>query len=380
MEPLSEPTFVGIDLDGLAYNFGQLVKLVGSDRLIMAVVKADAYGHGAVPVSKKLQSLGCHLFAVSNCREGIELRQGGISRPILLLGGIGPEESGTVIQYNLTPAIFDLAGAAALNGEAQKRAGRVKIHLKLDTGMGRLGITPSDLVPFLNRLKECEYLEMEGLFTHLADADREDKGFIEEQLVLLEKALPEINRLGFFPALVHMANSAAIIDYPPTLKGVVRPGIMIYGIHPSLYMKGKVELKPVMSLVSRISFLKKVLRGTPVGYGRSFVTQRESLIASVPVGYAHGYLRALSNRAQVLLKGKRARVVGRICMDWTMVDVTEIEGVKTGDEVVLLGGDVTPWELAELAGTIPYEIVCSIGARSRRVYFQEGGNLPGNEE
>lgn len=367
---------VRIDLAALAHNFCQVVRLVGPERLILAVVKADAYGHGAVPVALTLQGLGCHFFGVSNCEEARELRAAGIIRPILLLGGLLPEECEEVLKYNLTPAIFDLKVAAHLNQEAKKAGRGVRIHLKLDTGMGRLGVLPGALTPFLEELKGLGGLEVEGLMTHLSRAEEPDKSFIQEQLALLEKSLPEMNRVGLFPTLVHAANSAAIMDYPPALKSLVRPGLMLYGAAPAKKMEGKVPLRPVMSLTSRITFIKRVPQGTPIGYGGTFITPRKSLIASVPVGYAHGYSRLYSNCARALVRGRRVPLVGRVCMDWSMLDVTDLPRAEVGDEVVLLGEQagqcIGSWELAELAHTIPYEVMCSLGPRSERVYLEAG--------
>lgn len=356
----------------MAHNFGQLTGLVGPQQQIMAVVKADAYGHGAVPVAGLLERLCCHFFGVSTLAEAVELRSAGIARPILMLGGFSACECAELVRHDLRPVVFDLEMARALDEEARKAKRRLKFHLKLDTGMGRLGIPTSRVAGFLEGLRECTNLEMEGLLTHLAQADEEDKRFSQEQLVVFEKALPEINRLGFFPQLLHLANSAAILNFPPALKTLVRPGIMLYGISPTVGMQTKADLQPVMSLSSRIMFIKEVPPGTAIGYGGTFVTSRTSLIASVPVGYAHGYFRAFSNQAQALVRGQRAPVRGRVCMDWIMLDVTEIAGVSLRDEVVLLGRqgeqEVSSWELAGWADTIPYEIMCSIGTRSARIY------------
>ena len=363
---------VKIDLSALAHNLSQ-VKHLARGRPILAVVKADAYGHGAVPISLELQKLGVPYFGVSNCREGVELRRAGVVRPIILMGGCEPGEAPAVVEHELTPVLFDLRSARALNEEAIRRGGRVLFHLKIDTGMGRLGIQPEAIATFLGEMKRMEGLEMEGLMTHFSEADAPEKDFTEMQLSLLEKAIPEVNRMGFFPRLIHAANSAALIDFPPALMSLVRPGILLYGSAPSPEMEEKLDLRPVMSLVSRISFLKRVPPGTPISYGRTFVTHRESLIASVPIGYTHGYPRSLSNRGEALVRGRRVRVVGRVCMDWTMLDVTDVTGAALGDEVVLLGRQgketITAWELATLADTIPYEIFCSVGLKGERIYI-----------
>lgn len=348
----------------------------------MAVVKADAYGHGAVKVAGVLERLGCHFFGVSTPAEGVELRGAGITRPILVLGGFSTYECAELVRHDLRPVVFDLGVARALDEEARRAGRRLEFHLKLDTGMGRLGIPASGVAGFLEGLRGCTYLEMEGLLTHLAQADEEDKSASEEQLVVFEKVLPEINRLGYFPQLLHLANSAAILDFSPTLKNLVRPGIMLYGVSPTAGMESKADLQPVMSLSARIMFIKEVAAGGTIGYGGTFVTSRTSIIASVPVGYAHGYFRAFSNRAQALVRGQRAPVVGRVCMDWTMLDVTEIPGASLGDDVVLLGRQgeqqVSSWELARWADTIPYEVVCSIGTRSPRIYISSHGLMEYN--
>jgi alanine racemase len=304
-----------VDLEALDYNYHQLRRLAPPEVKFLAVVKADAYGHGAVPVSKRLEELGTDFLGVATVKEGAELREGGVHKPILVLSGVYQEEVEAVLAYHLTPMLYRLEIAEALSAAAGKQGTKVPVHIKVDTGMGRLNIHP----PF------C-----------------------------------------------HIANSAGLVNLPSAHFTVVRPGIMLYGSYPSPSLKENISLRQVMSWKSRIADLKKVPEGYSISYGRTFVTQRPSIIAAIPVGYADGYHRLFSNRGEVLIKGKRAPVVGRVCMDWTMVDVTDLPSVEVGEEVVLMGSqlgqEITPEEMGEWMGTISYEILCAVGKRVRRIY------------
>jgi len=365
-------TTAEVDLEALAYNYHQLRQLASPSVKFLAVVKADAYGHGAIPVSKKLEELNVDFLGVATVKEGVELRNGGIKKPILVLSGVYQEELEEVLNYQLTPMVYRLEIAEALSAAASTRGKKIPIHIKVDTGMGRIGVLAEEAPAFANRVRKLGNLEIEGIASHFSTADEGDSSFAAEQLRRFSRTIEEIKRLGIDPPYRHIANSAALVNLPAAHFTLVRPGIMLYGSYPSSSLKGKVPLRQVMSWKSRIADLKKVPAGYPISYGRTFVTERPSLIAVIPVGYADGYDRLLSNRGKVLIRGGNAPVVGRICMDWTMVDVTAIRGVEVGDEVVLmgrqLGQEISPEEIGGWIGTIPYEVLCSVGKRVQRIY------------
>ena len=361
-----------IDLRALAYNYHQLRQLAPPSIKFLAVVKADAYGHGAILVSKRLEELGTDFLGVATVTEGIELRNEGIRKPILVLSGIYLEEVADVLAYQLTPVVYRLEIAEALSAMARTQGKQVPVHIKVDTGMGRIGVPFEEAPVFVNRLREFENIEIEGIASHFSTADEENSPFTKEQLKRFSQTIEEMKKLDIDPPFCHIANSAALVNLPATHFTLVRPGIMLYGSYPSSSLKDKISLRTVMSWKSRVADLKKVPEGYPISYGRTFITQRPSLIAAIPVGYADGYNRLLSNCGEVLIKGIRAPVVGRVCMDWTMVDVTDVAGVEGGDEVVLMGSqlgqEITPEELGGRIGTIPYEILCAVGKRVPRIY------------
>ena len=376
----SRPTVVEIDLAALRHNFSLVQQRVPKGCGILAVVKADAYGHGFQYVSEELEKLGVDAFAVAFLAEGVQLRMSGIYRPVLILGGVYPGEEKRCIGLNISTALFSLEQAAALDQATLeiKCYRKAKVHLKIDTGMGRLGVPYHEAPAFLAELKKFKNLELEGIFSHFASADELDEdgtAFTKLQAERFSGAVTEARRLGFAPKYVHVANSAAILASELPFCNLVRPGIVLYGALPSGDFAGAVTSKPVMRLKSRVAMLKWVDPGTSISYGRRYVASRRSLIASVPVGYADGYCRSLTNKGEALIRGQRAQVSGTVCMDWIMLDVTGIEGVAVGDEVTLLGADpmggsISAEEIAEKAGTIPYEILCGISTRRvRRVYI-----------
>ncbi|MCJ7663447.1 MAG: alanine racemase [Desulfobacterales bacterium] len=368
----SHTTTAEVDLGALVYNYHQLRRFAPASVKFLAVVKADAYGHGAIPVSKKLEELSADFLGVARVQEGVELRNGGIKKPILVLSGIYQEEVEEVLDYKLTPMIYRLEIAESLSAAAGRRGKKIPVHLKVDTGMGRIGVIAEEAPAFADRVRKFKNLEIEGIASHLSTADEGDSAFAAEQLERFSRTIEEMRRLAIDPPFCHIANSAALVNLPAAHFTLVRPGIMLYGSYPSPSLKDKVSLRQVMSWKSRIADLKKLPAGYPISYGRTFITQRPSLIAAIPVGYADGYHRLFSNRGQVLIKGMRAPVVGRVCMDWTMVDVTAITGVEVGDEVVLMGSqsghEITPEEMGGWIGTISYEILCSVGKRVSRIY------------
>ena len=376
----SRPTVVEIDLAALRHNFGLVRKKVPEGCGILAVVKADAYGHGFQYVSEELDKLGVDAFAVAFLAEGVQLRMSGIYRPVLILGGIYPGEERRCIGLNISTALYSLEQAAALDQAALeiKCYRKAKIHLKVDTGMGRLGVTWDKVPEFLEKLKQFKNLELEGIFSHFASADERDPdgiAFTKLQAERFNAAVVEARRQGYEPRYIHTANSAAILAEELPFCNLARPGIILYGAAPSSDFAADNSFLPVMKLKSRVAMLKWVEPGTSISYGRRYVAKERALIASVPVGYADGYCRSLTNKGEALIRGRRARVAGTVCMDWIMLDVTDVEGVQVGDDVILLGADpmgdcISAEELAEKAGTIPYEIMCGIATRRvRRVYI-----------
>jgi alanine racemase len=365
-------TTAEVDLGALAYNYHQLRHVASPSVKFLTVVKADAYGHGAVPVSKKLEELGTDFLGVATVKEGVELRNAGITKPILVLSGIYQEEVEDVLTYQLTPMVYRLEIAEALAATAKKQGKKIPVHIKVDTGMGRIGVLAKEAPAFVNRVRKFEHLSIEGIASHFSTADGGDSSFAAEQLQRFTRTLEEMKKVDIDPPFCHIANSAALVNLPAARFTLVRPGIMLYGAYPSPSLKDRVSLRQVMSWKSLVADLKKVPEGSPISYGRTFITQRPSLIAAIPVGYADGYNRLFSNRGEILIKGTRAPVVGRVCMDWTMVDVTDIPGVAVGDEVVLMGSqlgqEITAEELGERIGTISYEILCSVGKRVPRIY------------
>jgi alanine racemase len=366
------PTTAEVDLGALAYNYHQLRQCALPTVKFLTVVKADAYGHGAIPVSKRLEELGADFLGVATVAEGAELRNAGVKKPILVLSGIYQEEVEDVLTYKLTPMVYRLEIAEALSATAQKQGTKIPVHIKVDTGMGRIGVPAKEAPAFASRLRKFENLEIEGIASHFATADGGNSSFAEEQLQSFTQALEEMKKLDIDPPFCHIANSAALVNLPAAHFTLVRPGIMLYGAYPSSSLKERVSLRQVMLWKSLVADLKNLPEGSPISYGRTFITRRPSLIAAIPVGYADGYNRLFSNRGEVLIKGTRAPVVGRVCMDWTMVDVTDIPGVAVGDNVVLMGSqlgqEITAEELGERIGTISYEILCSVGKRVPRIY------------
>ncbi|MRR35455.1 alanine racemase [bacterium] len=373
----SRPTLAEIDLAALRHNYLQLRQSIPKTTGILAVVKADAYGHGFMDISRELELLNITAFGVAFLAEGIQLRKSGIDRPILLLGGIYPGQEKKCIGFNLSTVVFNLEQARALDKTAARLFRKANIHLKVDTGMGRLGIHHLQAAEFLKELKSLKNIELEGIISHFASADELDEDgrrFTEKQHEIFADVVETAHKNGFTPRFIHLANSAATVSLDLPFCNLVRPGIALYGAIPSVDFEGKLDLQPVMRLKSRIAMLKWVDPGMSLSYARTFVSGRRTLVASVPVGYADGYCRALSNRGDALVRGQRARVAGTVCMDWILLDVTDIPDVAEADEVILLGcsasGEcIRAEELAERAGTIPYEVFCGISKRVPRAYL-----------
>jgi alanine racemase len=373
----SRPTFAEIDLAALRHNFQQIRNTIPNGCGILAVVKADAYGHGFMDIAMELEKLSVTAFGVAFLAEGIQLRKSGIDRPILILGGTYPGQEKKCIGYNLSTAIFSAEQARLLNYVAGKLYRKAKVHVKVDTGMGRLGISHEEAGVFFKKMKGMKNLELEGIISHFASADELDengRSYTARQAEIFNRVVTEAKEEGFAPHYVHIANSAAAFDRDLPFCNLVRPGITLYGALPSADFAGRMDLRPVMQLKSRIAMLKWVDPGASISYARRYVAAERTLVASVPVGYADGYSRALTNRGEAVVRGKRARVAGTVCMDWIMLDVTHVEGVSVGDEVLLLGCDpggncVHAEEIAAWTGTIPYEVFCGVSKRVPRVYL-----------
>jgi alanine racemase len=366
------PTIAEIDVKALAFNYRQIKRHIPKGVSILAVVKADAYGHGAVPVSLKLEKLGVEYLGVAIPEEGVELRKGGVKAPILIFGGIFKGDAEEIIRYSLTPVVFDIESLKHLSKAAEKRRKKARVHIKVDTGMGRLGV-PFELFPaFLKDLRKYPDIEIEGLLSHFSMTDGEEV-YTAYQWKKYQEGLAMAREMGISSRYLHMASSATLTTFPIFSGNLVRPGIMLYGSYPSPAIEKLVELSPVLTLKTRIHFLKSVSAGSRISYGGTFVTRRESLIATLPIGYADGYSTRLSNQGEVLIRGKRAPIVGRVCMDLIMADVTDIHGVSKGDEAILIGRQgeerITADEIAKKIGSIPYEVLCLIGKRVPRVYI-----------
>jgi len=373
-----QPTKVTISLKAIKNNVDTIRRKIGKGVKILACVKTDAYGHGIEKVSKAIQKK-VDYFGIASIDEGAILRKIGIKLPILVLNCILPEDAKEVVNHNLSQTLCSLDIAYALDKEASKKNKKVKVHIDIDTGMGRIGISQPDTMDFIRKVSKLNNLIIEGIYTHFPSAD-DNGNFTHKQIKIFGQVLKKIKAIGIDIPIKHTANSAAIMNFPKSYFNMVRPGLMLYGYYPSTNVKKTVKLKPAFSLMTKIVCLRKLPKGTTISYGRTFTTKRPSLIATLPIGYGEGYSRALSNKGEVLVQGKRVPVVGRVCMDQLVIDVTKIPNVKTGDEVILIGGqtphqnkfgagqEITVEEVAELAGTIPYEIVCMVGKKTKREY------------
>ena len=378
METSGRPTWAEIDLQALGHNFHVIRDCVGLDVQVLAAVKANAYGHGAVDCSRRLAKEGVDWFGVALPEEGVELREAGISKPILCMGGSWEAQEGLCIQQQLTPVVYRLDVAEALNRAAAGAGKTVDIHVKIDSGMGRLGVRCEELPEFCEALKRFQNVRVDGLMTHLASADDHAKHEdTEKQLRRFRGALSMLRDSGFTPTHVHAANSAGLFAFPESRFNLVRPGGTLYGFTRDVLPENfdHPNLLPVMSLHSQIELLKQVKKGEKLGYGGTFETQRDSVIATVPIGYDDGYRRAFSNRARVIVRDEFAPVVGRVSMDLTIIDVTDVPDVAVNDRVTLLGSSdncsIVAEDLGELAETISYEITCGISNRVPRIYRGE---------
>ncbi|HEY0077334.1 MAG TPA: alanine racemase [Pyrinomonadaceae bacterium] len=377
-EPEGRPTWAEINLDALAANFRAVRERVGAGVKMMGVVKADAYGHGAVRCARRLAAEGADWFGVALPEEGVRLREAGIRQPILLLGGFWEGQAESCIRHDLVPVVYRLDMVSALD-EAARRASVVRdVHVKIDTGMGRLGVRYDVASEFAAALRRFEHVRVNGVMTHFAAADDPDRNcFTEEQVARFREAQEAFREQGHEPTFEDMANSAGTLAFPSAWGNMVRPGGVLYGLWRDVLppLAEPLALRAVMSVRSRIILLKPVHRGETLGYGCTFEASREMLVATLPIGYHDGYMRGLSNRGRAVVGGRFAPVVGRISMDLTLLDVTDVPGVGVGDRVTLLGEDgdllVPAEDIASTVGTLSYEVTCGISARVPRVYLPQ---------
>lgn len=372
-------TYVEIHLDSFRHNLLAVRSILSSAVKILAVVKADAYGHGAVPCAKAAIDTGADYLGVGILEEGIELRENGITAPILVLGGIFPNDAKDLIQYNLSTVLSGQNLAKSLSQEADKAGKTVGVHIKIDTGMGRLGVLPENLIPLLEYIRQYKNLLIEAVSTHFSSADEEDPGYTLLQLSRFNSALTQLKTAGVAIPITHCANSAALLKFPQSWFNMTRPGLLLYGALPSPSLKPYAILRndgrfqPVMHWKSRIIQINRIPKGHYLSYGRNYMTPRDSLIATLPVGYADGLTRRLSGKMSVLVNGKKISQVGNICMDMCLIDVSELPDVRVGDEAVIFGRQkeetITVEEVAEQCGTLPYEILCAVSKRVPRIYL-----------
>ncbi|MFW6230118.1 MAG: alanine racemase [Halanaerobium sp.] len=370
---LKRPAWIEIDLDALENNYKFIRSKIDKKTKIAAVVKANAYGHGAVKVSKKLAQLGVEYFCVGSPDEGIELREAGIKKPILVLAEVLASQYEDIIKGNLIQTAASIKTLNDLNQAGIKAEKMIKIHLKFDTGMGRIGFLPEELPEIFQFARKLKNIKIEGVFTHFARADEKDKEFSYLQLQKFKTVLAKIRAAGFKLPALHMANSAAVIDLKESYFDLVRPGIMLYGLLPSAQLNEEADLKPLLTFKTKIVQLRTLPAGSAVSYGSTYKTDSKEKLAVLPIGYKDGYPRLLSNRGEVLIRGQRAPIRGRVCMGQTIVSVDRIKDVEVGDEVVLIGRQgnekISAADIAELCGTINYEIVCNLSERLEKIYF-----------
>ena len=371
--------YAKIDLDAVAWNMEQMKKNLKEGTEMVAVIKTDGYGHGAVQVASMLESYDYVWgYAVATLDEAVVLRAAEIQKPILVLGCIFPDQYWEMLKYEIRMNVYTKEMAEAISALAVEKGEQAYVHIKLDTGMARLGFSAEESsIEEIKEIAELPNLVLEGVFTHFAKADEEDKTFTMMQLEKFEWMTQRLEEEGVTFPYVHASNSAGIIDVRRADYNLVRAGIAIYGLYPSEEVdKEKVQLKPALSLKSHIAFVKDIPAGTPVSYGGDFVSEHQMRIATIPIGYGDGYPRSLSGTGYVLIRGGEARIIGRICMDQFMVDVSDIPEVKFGDKVTLIGRDQEEYlpveKLSELSGRFNYEFVCDLGKRIPRVYVQDG--------
>ena len=360
-----------VNLQTLRENYFKLQAYTQSE--MMPIVKADAYGHGLIPVVKTLIACGVRRFGVALLEEALEIKEVFPELAVMVIGATDLEQSDTLVREGIIPSIFQLSQAQALSDAAVKLNQTAKLHIKIDTGMNRIGFREADLAKIL-KISAMPNLFIEGIFTHFATSDQSDLSFAREQLKRFESIYTKLKNSGLKIPIRHAANSAAILQFPESHFELVRPGIALYGLSPSAQVGGNVGLEPVMSWKAKVSNVKSIKTGETVSYGRTFQAAYPTCVATIPVGYADGLRRSLSNQGEMLIHGKRSMMIGRVCMDQTMLEVTKIKKVNVGDVVTILGKDgydqITATEMADWLGTISYEVICGISKRVPRVYLE----------
>lgn len=375
---MDKRTWAEVDLDAIAHNIKEIRKITNPNAKIMAVVKADAYGHGFLEVAKTLLENGADRLAVAVLQEGKQLRSRGVTVPILILGASGEETVEDLINFDITPSVFTYEFAKALSYETERKEKVTKIHIKIDTGMSRIGFLAGEnneeIVDEIIKISKLPYIEIEGIFSHFATSDEYDKSYTLLQYGRFMDVCNRLEEKGLNIPIKHICNSAAIMMYPEMHLDMVRPGVILYGMYPSDEVdKSRLDLIPAMTLKSTITHIKEVEPGRGVSYGKEYITDKKTKIATVPIGYADGYLRKLAKHGKMIVDGVKVPIIGRICMDQCMIDVTNVHNIDKGDEVIIFGREgVTVDDLAEWLETINYEVSCVIGKRIPRIYTKDG--------
>ena len=364
-------TWAEVCLKSLAHNISEIKKLTKTE--VMAIIKADGYGHGAVQIADTLLNNGADCLGIATVDEGLELRRAGITKDILVLSLTSELRFREVLSHNLLQTVAGFEMAKKLSDVAVEMGITARIHIKIDTGMGRVGLRPNDCsIDEILKIKDLDRISVEGIYTHLAASDAQDKSFTYEQHKKFLHILSGLKAKGFTGYKEHICNSAGTLSFPELYMDMVRPGLMLYGAYPSEHVTKSIELKPVIGFKTRVTYVKYLEEGESVGYSRTYFVKRKTLVATLPVGYADGYSRGLSNKGRVIVNGQFAPVIGRVCMDQMMIDITDIDGVNVGDEVVLMGTQkektISADEIASLRDTITWEVFCNIGKRVPRIY------------
>ena len=376
---MEKRTWAEVDLDAVAHNIREIRKITNKEAQIMAVVKADAYGHGFLETTKTLLDNGADRLAVAVLQEGKQLRKSGVDVPILILGASAPEDAEDLIEFGITPTVFDYEFAKALSDTAKKRGTVTKVHIKLDTGMTRIGFVINDednteIINTIIKISKLPYLEIEGIFSHFSTSDEYDSAYTLMQFDRFMGVVNALEEKGLKIPIRHICNSAGIMMYPQMHLDMVRPGVILYGMYPSNEVdKSRLNLIPAMTIKSTLTLVKEVEAGRGVSYGKEYITDKTTKIATVPIGYADGYLRKIAKKGKMLVNGAEVPIIGRICMDQCMIDVTNVHNIDKGDEVIVFGKDkITIDDLAEWLETINYEIACIVGKRIPRIYTKNG--------
>lgn len=376
---MEKRTWAEVDLDAIAHNMREIRKITNPNAQIMAVVKADAYGHGFMETARTLLENGADRLAVAVLQEGKQLRSRGVDVPVLILGASSEEDAEDLINFDITPNVFDYEFAKALSYKAEQKEKVTKIHIKLDTGMTRIGFVADDgdnknIVDEIIKISKLPYIEIEGIFSHFSTSDEYDKSYTQMQFRRFMNVVEVLEKQGLHIPIKHICNSAGIMMYPEMHLDMVRPGVILYGMYPSDEVdKTRLKLIPAMTLKSRITLVKSVEEGRGVSYGKEYITDRTTKIATVPIGYADGYLRKIAQKGVMMVNGVKTPIIGRICMDQCMIDVTNVHNIDKGDEAVIFGKeDITIDSLADWLETINYEVACVIGKRIPRIYTRNG--------